>query len=128
MEKHYITAVVSLLLQGSDVDVVLGNLKTVLVKNGHEQLHTRILKGAERELLHREALHSSSIVVAKETDLRKLRSALSAALGTLGGNAEEAAVTVDPSIIGGFIAAHDGKLINRSYKERLVSLYQSITT
>ena len=127
MEKHYIKAVVSLVLQGRDIDAVLSNLKTVLARKGHEKLYVQVLKGVQSELSLQKNTLASSVVIAKEADLPGLQNELSESLQKLGGNPDETKITVDPTLIGGFIVSHNGKLINRSYKEKLVSLYRSIT-
>lgn len=127
MKKHYITAVTDLLLKGGDVDAVLANLKTVLVRKGHEKLHTSILRGVLTELTVRKDLHTPFVFVASEADIARFREAITETLQTLNAPVGEMQVTVDDTLIGGYIATHEGKLINRSYKEKLVSLYRSIT-
>ena len=127
MKKQYIKAIVDLLLQGRDIDAVLSNLNKVLHKRGHERLHAQILKGIVTELKQQEKTLASSVVVANEADVESFKSTIADALQKLGGSMDQAHVTVDQTLIGGFIASNEGKLINRSYKEKLVSLYRSIT-
>jgi len=127
MKKHYVNAVVSLLLQGKEVDVVLKNLALVLKKKGHEKIHASILKGVLLEMRRKQALETTNIILAKEGDRERVEKSLKQALQLLEGDTKTAHIIYDETLIGGFIASHKGKLINRSYKEKLVSLYRSIT-
>jgi F0F1-type ATP synthase delta subunit len=128
MKKHYIKAVVAILLEGKDVDVVLKNLKATLQRKGHEKLHAEILKGVMTNLSLHKDMHASHVVVAKEHDLLTQKEAIKEALATLGGDNEtDMRVSIDKTLIGGFIASHRGSLINRSYKEKLVALYRRVT-
>jgi F0F1-type ATP synthase delta subunit len=128
MKKHYIKAVVALLLEGKDVDVVLKDLKAALARKGHQKLHADILKGVTAELALQGDAKTSAVVVAKENDLKTEMNAINEALASLGGDGNgDMRVSVDATLIGGFIASHNGKLINRSHKEHLVSLYRRIT-
>ncbi len=127
MKKHYINAVVELLLQGNDPDAVLMNLKKVLQQKGHDALYAEILKGVETELSLQENKERPAIFVATEKDSVTFKKEIGAELSRLDAKASDATVTVDASLIGGFLITHKGKLINRSYKQQLLSLYRSIT-
>lgn len=127
MKKHYISAVIELLLSGKDVDDVLKGLSAALKRKGHEKLYGQILTGVMRSLTEGQSSVASNIVVAKESDRKELKDAIAGALENIGGNVKDARITVDETLIGGFIASHKGRLINRSYKQRLLSLYRSIT-
>jgi F0F1-type ATP synthase delta subunit len=126
MKKHYINAVTELLLQGKDVDVVLADLAKVLKAKGHMSIHGQILEGVRAELQRRKKSDAPTVTVAsnKETALHK--DAIEASLTELGGSLQEATFTTDETLIGGYVVTHKGKLINRSYKEKLISLYRSI--
>jgi F0F1-type ATP synthase delta subunit len=127
MKKHYISAVLELLLEGRDVDVVLKDLAGALERKGHQKLYSPILKGVVRILEEKKNSIASGIIVAQEADFERLKKAIGEALEEIGGTLKDAHVAVDETLIGGFIATHKGKLINRSYKQKLVSLYRSIT-
>jgi F0F1-type ATP synthase delta subunit len=126
MKKQYISAVVELILQGKDVDVVLADLGKLLKAKGHMSIHMQILEGALAELTRRKKTDAPAVTVAssKETALHK--DAIEASLKELGGSLEEAGFSTDETLIGGYTVSHKGKLINRSYKEKLISLYRSI--
>lgn len=127
MKKHYIKAVSQLLLQGRSVDVVLKNLATVLKAKGYESIHEGILEGVIRELEQQKLIGAPSIVVAKLHDVDSLKQAIEKTLQKLGTSTADAHVTVDPTLIGGYIGSYRGNQINKSYKEKLVTLYRSIS-
>jgi len=127
MKKYYIKAVTQLLLQGSDIDAVLKNLASVLKTRGYESIHAAILEGVLRELQLQLSAGAPSVVVAKENDVDTLKHSIERTLQNLGTNLEDARVTVDPTLIGGYIGSYKGNQINKSYKEKLVTLYRSIT-
>lgn len=127
MKKHYIKAVTDLLLRGKDVTDVLANLKKVLKAKGHESIYPQILSGLVLELERKAQGTAPVITVAKEGDEKKLAAFIKASLVQLKGDISDASIEVDPTLIGGYIAEHDGKSINRSYKQKLVTLYRSIT-
>jgi F0F1-type ATP synthase delta subunit len=127
MKKHYISAVLELLQSGKEVDSVLSDLLSALKRKGHEKLYVQVLTGVLRSLCESQSSVTSRVVVAKESDYKTLKEAINEALISIGGETKDAQVSIDETLIGGFITSHKGKLINRSYKERLVSLYRSIT-
>ena len=127
MKKHYIKAIVQLILQGRDVNAVLVDLDRVLTDNGHGSLKSSILKGVAVELESRSKTDASSVIVASESAAVSQKDAIERTLEKLGGSFKDAVVTVDPTIIGGYIASHNATQINNSHKEKLVSLYRSIT-
>ena len=128
MKKHYIMAVTELLLQGKEVSLVLANLQKTLTEKGYMSIYGAILKGVAKQLQLTEKNASSRVIVANEAHVAKLKEAISASLSQLGGTLMEASIETDPTLIGGYIALHEGKSINRSYKEKLVSLYRTITS
>lgn len=128
MKKYYIKAVVELLLQCKDVDVVLANLKKTLTYKGHLSIHLHILQGVLIELAKSQNESSSTLCIANKRDLQKYKDAIEASLVTLGGDTKNAQVSIDETLIGGYVASHNGKLINKSHKQKLVALYRSITT
>jgi F0F1-type ATP synthase delta subunit len=127
MKKHYIKAIVQLLLSGRDVDAVLLNLSRVLKEKGHESLHAQILQGVTSELAFKRKMTASAVVVASSKDAAIYKESIEAALAKLNGKLEEALFTTDETLIGGYVASHNGIQINNSHKEKLVTLYRSIT-
>jgi F0F1-type ATP synthase delta subunit len=127
MKKHYIKAIVQLVLSGRDVDAVLSNLSRVLKEKGHESLHAQILQGVASELAFKRKMTASAVVVASSKDAALFKEAIDASLKKLDGKLSEALFTTDETLIGGYVASHNGIQINNSHKEKLVALYRSIT-
>lgn len=127
MKSHYINAVTELLLQGREANAVLGNLARVLAEKGHTSIHASVLRGVIKELQRRREATAPTVVVAKSADASVYKEAIEASLLQLKSNPADVQFLTDESLIGGYIASHQGKLINRSYKEKLVSLYRAIT-
>lgn len=127
MKKHYINAVVELLLRGMDVAVVLSNLQTVLKKKGHAGIHVQILSGVLQRLQSQQSTNGSTLIVAKDEDVKKLAAAIKESLEKLGGTVADTKIITDETIIGGYIALYKGQSIDASYKKKLVTLYQAIT-
>lgn len=127
MKKHYINAVVALLREGRDLDVVLQNLSSLLVQKGHTRLHKSVLEGVCARMLEDQELETPLVRLAKAQDEKDLEAQIKQALGSLGYTNKQVRTHIDPTIIGGFIATYRSKRINASYKEKLVSLYRNIT-
>lgn len=127
MKKHYISAIISLLNEGHDLDVVLSNLATILEQKGHMRLHKAILEGLLTELARQAQIKAPKVTVSREKDMLRFQEHIKEALTALG-TTEGPVMSIDPTLVGGFIASYNNNRINASYKEKLVALYRSITT
>ena len=127
MKKHYVQAVLQLLASGKDIDTVLASLRDMLQKKGHTKLHESILSAVLTELVRADAVHGALITVAKESDTQTYQTAIQEALQELKAERNTVRTVVDATLIGGFTAEYNNTRIDRSYKEKLVSLYRAIT-
>lgn len=126
MKQAYITALVNTLLEGKEVDAVLASTKQLLTKKGHERLWPAVLHGALRELEKRGRADVPQVTLAKEIEEKSVK--ISEALKALGVEAGAAYdVSVDDSLIGGFIVRYKDRMIDASYKRALVDLYRKVT-
>jgi len=128
MKEHYIKAVVELIEGGQNIDQVLVNLEAALMRKGHQNLRLAILEGVVSELEQIVTNNTSTITLAKDVDETKFKSAVEASLQAIGGEIKTAKLKIDPSLTGGYIASHQGKTIDASYKTKLLKLYRTITT
>lgn len=128
MKKSYIKAVTAMILEGQDINLVLKNLEAALVRKGHQGLRLDILQGVLKELEKVTVNDSATVVLAKESDEAKLKSAIEASLKKIGGELKSANIIVDPTLTGGYVATLKGKTIDASYKTKLLKLYRTITT
>lgn len=125
MKKHYIQAVLEMIRTGQTPEVIISGLKAVLAQKGHQSLFAPVLLGVLRVLESETERLLPSIVVAKESDIEKHQVAIKTALAAIGTD-EEYVVTVDDTIIGGFIASVGNTVHDQSYKTKLVDLYRNI--
>lgn len=94
---------------------------------GHLSLLPQVLR-----ILEREPARSSipTVVVARESDARKFSSGIREALTKLGlpreAGAEEKAhrTLIDPRLVGGYSVRANSRIIDRSFRSALVSLYE----
>lgn len=125
MQDNYQQAVLSLLESGKNPEEILSGLKSTLKKHGHEALLLSILRSVER-VLAAERYTGTVVTVARQKDIEKFQSSISAELNKL--TAVDTPVQkIDDSIIGGFIVEADNKIINKSHKHQLVNLYRKLT-
>jgi F0F1-type ATP synthase delta subunit len=124
MKQAYITAFVDMILAGTPVENVIANTKALLEKKGHQRLFGAIVRGAKRELEYKIKAQSPKIVLAKNDEA--VLSAAKAALATLGVTAE-VVVSIDETLIGGFITKAKYQIIDSSYKRALLDMYRKVT-
>lgn len=122
--SDYIAATVSLLNDGKEVDGVMKNLKRVLHDRGHEKLYPRVLRGLQRATERKLQSDLPVVLVAREKDLEKLKSEIEAHLKEF--DATKYEPETDTTLIGGYVIEHNHKIIDNSYKSRLVTLYRSL--
>ncbi len=115
-----------LLNTGSDIETVLGNLRTVMAARGHVKALPAVLRGVVRALEQSSVTDVPVVTVARAADVAALAADIKTALATLG-TAGEHATIVDDTIIGGIIATYNHRQIDQSYRTKLTTLYQSIT-
>ncbi len=127
MKKHYVQAVLQLLEEGKDIDTVLISLHDTLQRKGHTKLHESILSAVLTQLVRITATEGALVTVAKESDSQKYQSAIQEALKELRSDGASLRTKVDETLIGGFTVEYNNTRIDRSYKEKLVSLYRAIT-
>ena len=125
MKKNYIKAVCDLIRNGSDIDVVLKNLLTVLKEKGHQSIHVAILEGVYKELTAFTGT-STVLILRKSSDATSYAKAIADDFAHLG-TTEKPTIKEDDTLIGGYIVEHDHKRIDKSHKSQLVTLYRNIT-
>jgi len=95
----------------------------LLKHTGREALMPRIAKAFARIAEREGAKQAMTISVAREKDERHAKSVAKEVLAKLGVEAKELLVRVDDSLIGGWRAEGREVLVDRSYKRRLVDLF-----
>lgn len=126
MKAKYVQAVKELFASGQKTDVVLGNLRTVLQKKGHERLYRSILLALLQDLEQIQGQETSRVTVASEKTLKNQKQAIEKAIKNLGGTDQYETAT-DGNLIGGFIVEAGEQRLDMSYKTALLQLYRKIT-
>jgi len=124
LKNDYIEAVSALLDEGKDFDGVIKNLKEVLEKKGHQKLYKSILIGLQIKTESSLETNVAQVSVARQKDLEISKERISKSLTEL--ESDDYDASVDPSLIGGYVIEYDNKIIDNSYKSRLVTLYRSL--
>lgn len=127
MEKVYVQVVLELLESGSAIETVLANLRAVMTARGHAKALPAVLRDIVRALELGTSESAATITIARTSDLPKLESDIKLALTMLGAESDLYTTQVDDTIIGGLIATYNHRQIDKSYRSKLVTLYQSIT-
>lgn len=126
MKDHYIQAVLDIIHEGKEPDVVIASLSKVLAVKGHQALFGSILKGVLR-IMEAEADRTGAVVtLARTADETKHVSAIKVALRAMGAS-ESFTTRIDDSLIGGFIAEVNNTVHDASHKTALVNLYRNLT-
>ena len=123
-KDDYIGATISLLSEGKDFDDVIKNLKKVLDRKGHNKLYKSILEGLLNKIEASTETGTATVSVAREKDLKRLKKEIQEGLSKI--KSEHFEPVIDPALIGGYTIEHDNKIIDKSYKSRLVTLYRSL--
>jgi F0F1-type ATP synthase delta subunit len=126
MQANYVQAMVSLLTEGQKPDVVVAGLVRTLEARGHSRLLRSILTETVRTLEVREISTRPKLVVAREEHTTKEANAIKSALLKLKEESEPL-VSIDDTIIGGFIVESNHIRLDHSYKTSLINLYRNIT-
>lgn len=123
----YSSALLDLLLNGSKQADVFDSLKTLLKNKGHEKLYARILRDTQKRIEKQSEQAHIHVIVSREKDLKNLEDSILKTIATLGGGTEFL-TGEDPTLIGGFKVIGYGKVIDQSFKKKLLSVYRSLTT
>lgn len=121
--KDYVEATYKVLTENGDTKHVLGSLSSYLKKRGLLKLYPAILRGLEAKVVRKEKNLVPRITVAREKDLERHK----AEIQTYTGEDSTPQVTIDPTIIGGFIIKTKGTYIDQSHKSKLLQAYHRVT-
>lgn len=127
MINEYVQALVVTLQQpAADIEAVLRELQAALKRRHLSELYPQILRRLHKELARLENQSAPTVVVAKTADANA--EVVKSSLKALAAESATPRIKVDPSLIGGAVVSYNHQTIDHSYKTRLKSLYQSLTT
>ena len=124
MKNHYIQAVIELLKSGKNAKTVFSGLKKTLERKGHTQLHLSILHGVEKAVNRKS--YEPIVTAATKKTFRTDKKEIKKTLSILGADTTYEK-KIDETLIGGYVAAHNHMMLDKSYKTKLTNLYRSIT-
>lgn len=113
LASHY----AAVLSEGADVGKTIAYLK----RRGHLSLLGHIVRALEREPAGRSA---PEVLVARNADAKKHAKAVQSALAALGAGAGEPEIRVDERAVGGWRVRVNSKVVDRTFRAALVSMYQ----
>jgi F0F1-type ATP synthase delta subunit len=123
--RDYAHATYQVINSGLGVDAALTKLKLVMQKRGSMRLYPRVLKELIALLEKQTHRTVTTVTVARVKDISRHDLDIEKALISLGA-AKEYTTAVDPTIVGGFKISKYDRVIDSTYKRRLVALYRSI--
>ena len=129
MKQSYITALTDALNKNIDVDSVLKRTEQLMIKKGHSRLWPAVLRGVIREMERRNQINTPQVIVATKTAETVLKDErLTKALTSVGADALSTYnVSVDNTLIGGFVVRYRDRMLDVSYKRALTDLYHKVT-
>lgn len=129
LAQQYAQALLTLTTNASseELERARANMLATLTKRGHTKLLPRIVAEYAR-LLQSQNAAKPTITLARESDWGSEGLAIDRAAEILGTERGKLAVTIDPSIVGGFSIRTESAQFDATHKRALISLYQHLTT
>ncbi len=106
----------------TEASAFIPRLLAFMKSRGHLSLLSEIVRILEREPSER---NQAVVTVAKEGDLKKFGGEIKAALLKIGMEGSVPKVIVDPRVLGGYSVRTESKLVDKSFRNALVSIYQN---
>ncbi len=127
MEKMYAQALWQLVSSGMDAKLAVHAIHDRLEKEGRASLMPRVghafARIAEREVRKTDY----TLSVAREGDITHAKKEMRALTGELGIDVDNLKTQVDDTLIGGWRLEGNERLVDASYKKKLLDLYTNVT-
>ena len=128
MEQSYAKALWQMVEGGMSPAKAVDAVQKVLATHGREALLPHIAKAFAR-LAEQEASRNDIVItVAREDDEKRARKEVETIVKEMGADSSALKTQVDDSIIGGWRLEGKGTLIDASYKNQLLELFNRVTT
>lgn len=125
MEQAYAQALWQMVERGTAPSKAVHALAAMLKEHGREALLPRIARAFER-LAQREARKDDVVLtVAREKDLAHAKKEVKEVLSSLGIESSDLKTQVDDSLIGGWRLEGKEHLVDASYKQQLLNIFNS---
>ena len=119
--NRYANLILSAIRSGADAEFVPQMVRYMKMR-GHATLLPAVLRKVERM----NVVKGAQVTVARAEDAAQYARAIAAQLVGLGAGTEYT-IAVDDRMVGGYTVRAKGKLVDKSYRSALVTLYQKIT-
>jgi F0F1-type ATP synthase delta subunit len=123
MEQAYAQALWSITTKGASAKDAIASLRALLEREGRSTLLLRIGKALQRIAAREERRQSLTLSVASEKDAKGARAKAEAVLKEMGVDSEGLKTQVDDTLIGGWRLEGREVLIDASYKQDLLDIY-----
>ncbi|HEX4799284.1 MAG TPA: F0F1 ATP synthase subunit delta [Candidatus Paceibacterota bacterium] len=123
MKDRYIKAAREA-LNTQPIDSVIEGLTYTLRTRGHEKLLIPVLRGLMCEIKNSESSNKAHVTLARADAQNIEANSIAKLLTTLG--AKDYDIDVDASLIGGMRVQYQNRVIDTSFKKKLIHLYKTV--
>ncbi|MDR3571798.1 MAG: F0F1 ATP synthase subunit delta [Candidatus Pacebacteria bacterium] len=123
MEKEYAQALWQSVERGMEPHKAVQSLHESLKAHGRELLMPRIASAFGRLAQREHRNNMITLTIASEKDSHGAKRDIEPLLKELGAEAKDVETRVDPELIGGWRFEGKGKLVDASYKQALLDMY-----
>lgn len=109
-----------------EVASITSRLITLLKERGHIALYPSVVRAYERQSRRRTSSDTVLIRVAKPNDVQKFASSIAEDLRSVEAGQVAPQTVVDETAIGGYEVRAHGLRLDRTYKQRLLTLYDTL--
>jgi F-type H+-transporting ATPase subunit delta len=128
MEKAYAQALWSLVERGMDLKKAVHAVHEKLASEGRSSLMPRVARAFERLAERENRKRGFVLTVAHEKDAEGAKKEAKTYTSEFGIDVADLKTQVDDSLIGGWRLEGNERLVDASYKQRLLELFNSVTS
>ncbi|MCF7815971.1 MAG: F0F1 ATP synthase subunit delta [Candidatus Pacebacteria bacterium] len=125
--RDYRDALFELIARGDDYETTVDSFKKLLRHKKHTKLYPHVMKGLLQKCIKSEKLNTTQVTVGRQSDIETLKPNILQELSLLNLNSEFKTI-IDPGVIGGYKVTSYDKVVDRTYKKKLLAVYRSLTT
>ena len=127
MERIYAQALWGLVANGMDAKEAVRAIHDRLTSEGRGSLMPRVGHAFNRIAERESRKRDYTLTVARESDLTHAKKEIKAYTSEMGIEIEDLKTQVDDTLIGGWRLEGNERLVDASYKRRLLDLYNGVT-
>jgi F0F1-type ATP synthase delta subunit len=127
MEKQYAQALWKLVKRGMEPKKAVHALRDMLAREGRSELLPRVARAFQRIALEQSKKTDVVLTVATEGDITAAKKHTHDLIAEFGVTPHDVQTRIDGSLIGGWRLEGKEKLIDASYKRRLLDLFSRVT-